>query len=71
MPLYEYTCGHCGHRFEELQRMGEGAEGVTCPRCGEKEAHRELSTFASSTAGGKSAGGSGASAASCGGSGFT
>ncbi|HDD52484.1 MAG TPA: zinc ribbon domain-containing protein [Thermosulfidibacter takaii] len=33
MPIYEYKCDACGHRFEKLQSFGE--EPVkTCPRCG-------------------------------------
>lgn len=33
MPLYEYECFVCGHRFERLQRLS--AEPITeCPACG-------------------------------------
>jgi putative FmdB family regulatory protein len=33
MPIYEYKCNACGHRFEKLQSFSE--EPVkTCPRCG-------------------------------------
>lgn len=31
MPLYEYRCEGCGHRFEELVLRGEGP--VQCPVC--------------------------------------
>ena len=31
MPLYEFKCRACGHRFEELVRLGETPE---CPKCG-------------------------------------
>lgn len=55
MPLYEYRCPQCGHRFEILQRMGEGAEGLACPRCGAGKVEKQFSTFASSTGGGASA----------------
>ncbi|HSU83590.1 MAG TPA: zinc ribbon domain-containing protein, partial [Thermoanaerobaculia bacterium] len=34
MPIYEYLCRDCGHRFEILQRMGQGPEGLICPQCG-------------------------------------
>lgn len=66
MPLYEYRCRRCGHRFEVLQRLGEGAEGLACPRCGEVDAERQLSTFA---AGASEARGAATTAPVC--SGFT
>ena len=47
MPLYEYRCHACGHRFEVLQRIGEGAEGLVCPECGERDLEKQFSTFAS------------------------
>ncbi len=34
MPIYEYCCQKCGHCFEVLQKVGEGGESLTCPRCG-------------------------------------
>ena len=72
MPLYEYRCEACDHRFEVLQRVGDDAEGVTCPRCDEPHVARQLSTFA---ARGGSAGGAAGAAAGCGrpacGTGFT
>jgi putative FmdB family regulatory protein len=46
MPLYEYRCQRCRHRFEVLQGVGEGADGLECPSCGERDLARELSTFA-------------------------
>jgi len=73
MPLYEYVCNDCRERFEVLQRVGEGAESVTCPECGAHEVARQLSTFAAAA----SAGSSWASSAPAGcggggcGSGFT
>ncbi len=33
MPIYEYKCTACGHRFEKLQSFND--EPVkTCPQCG-------------------------------------
>ena len=60
MPLYEYRCRGCDERFEVLQRLGAGADEVLCPRCGEPEPQRVLSTFA---AGGTRAGASAGDAA--------
>ena len=33
MPLYEYECGSCGHRFERIQKFADPPE-KTCPKCG-------------------------------------
>jgi putative FmdB family regulatory protein len=72
MPLYEYACRDCGARFEVLQRMGADSTGVTCPKCGGQQVAKQLSTFASTAAGGGSAMPCGApSASACGGSGFS
>ena len=50
MPLYEYRCLNCDERFEVLQRMGEGSEGISCPSCRAPSIERQLSTFAGMTA---------------------
>ncbi len=33
MPLYEYQCQQCQHRFEKIQSFSAAPETV-CPRCG-------------------------------------
>lgn len=33
MPLYEYQCDACGHRFEVIQKFSD-APIETCPKCG-------------------------------------
>ena len=33
MPLYEYECDTCGHRFEKIQKFSDPLES-TCPVCG-------------------------------------
>jgi putative FmdB family regulatory protein len=33
MPLYEYQCDSCGHRFEVIQKFAD-APIEACPRCG-------------------------------------
>ena len=35
MPIYEYLCEDCGHRSEELQKMG-ARPLRKCPSCGGK-----------------------------------
>ena len=54
MPIYEYQCHPCGERFELLQRLGEGAEKATCPRCDGHDLERLHSTFAAASGGAKS-----------------
>lgn len=70
MPIYEYRCDDCQERFEILQRLGDGPEGLTCPACGGEYLAKQHSTFASAASGASSR-----EEASCGrpgcGSGFT
>ena len=35
MPLYEYQCQKCGHRFERIQRFSDPLV-KKCPECGGK-----------------------------------
>lgn len=46
MPIYEFRCVQCGHLFEELCRLNESGEGLTCPDCGQMGARRQISVFA-------------------------
>ena len=32
MPIYEYRCGSCGHRFEVKRRYGDTSPDI-CPQC--------------------------------------
>ena len=42
MPIYEFECGECGARFEEL--VAAGAEAVPCAECGSARTRRLLSS---------------------------
>ena len=33
MPIYEYECEKCGHRFEQIQKFSDAPLEV-CPKCG-------------------------------------
>jgi putative FmdB family regulatory protein len=44
MPVYEYLCPTCSHKFQKLQPMS--ASGADCPNC-EQPARRAISLFAS------------------------
>jgi putative FmdB family regulatory protein len=35
MPLYEYQCKKCGHRFEKIQKFSDKLI-TKCPECGGK-----------------------------------
>lgn len=49
MPIYEYKCSVCEHRFSVLQRIGEGNAHLRCEKCGEPKPVKQFSTFASSS----------------------
>jgi len=36
MPIYEYKCKACGHKFDKLQKINDAAFTV-CPDCDEPE----------------------------------
>ena len=43
MPLYEFKCRACTHRFDELVRLGETP---ACPKCGDVAPDRQFSATA-------------------------
>ncbi len=43
MPLYEYECDSCGHRFEVIQKFSDALVD-TCPSCGKKSVHKLISS---------------------------
>jgi len=43
MPLYEYECEACGHRFERIQKFSDPPAEV-CPHCGKKKLHKLVSS---------------------------
>jgi putative FmdB family regulatory protein len=62
MPLFEYVCKKCGHRFEALVY---GSEQPACPMCRSLELEPVFSTFATSSSG-RGGGASLAPGAGCG-----
>jgi putative FmdB family regulatory protein len=42
MPLFEYQCKTCGHRFETLVL---GSRQPACPRCESRDLEKQFSTF--------------------------
>jgi putative FmdB family regulatory protein len=50
MPIYEYVCKKCKHKFEIFHRGGE-REKIECPQCKGKEIEKLLSLFGFSSGG--------------------
>jgi putative FmdB family regulatory protein len=70
MPIYEYTCRACEHRFEELV-SSTGGTLVACPQCSSDEVSKLFSTFQTRSVGGDMprpamGGGGGCCGGSCG-----
>ncbi len=42
MPIYEFECGGCGHRFDRLQKMSD-PDPSSCPSCTQDQVKRRLS----------------------------
>jgi putative FmdB family regulatory protein len=50
MPIYEYRCGHCGHRWSETVSMAEHDRmHPTCPKCQAQAAEPVYSAFFAKT----------------------
>jgi len=47
MPLFEYTCRACGHRFEALLAPA----GPDCPHCASPNLEKQFSTFGTRSGG--------------------
>lgn len=45
MPIYEFKCTKCGHRFSLLEPLGESHDAKECPSCGSRETNRLVSTL--------------------------
>lgn len=43
MPIFEYACQKCDHRFEKIVN---GSAAPACPACGGRRLERQLSVFA-------------------------
>jgi len=41
MPLYDFACSDCGHRFERLQKMSD-PDPTICPACGKSAVSRQV-----------------------------
>jgi putative FmdB family regulatory protein len=48
MPIFEYRCESCGHKFEAILL---GDQSPECPKCHTEKLEKQLSTFAVSKGG--------------------
>jgi putative FmdB family regulatory protein len=44
MPVYEYQCEACGHRYSALVSIRNSEERSPCPRCGAGHVHKLVSS---------------------------
>ncbi|WP_166511309.1 FmdB family zinc ribbon protein [Desulfallas thermosapovorans] len=59
MPIYEFRCHKCGHRFEKLCSMGESGANIQCPACSAPAPQRVMSGFCKKGSGDPVTGGGG------------
>ncbi|MDZ7265468.1 MAG: zinc ribbon domain-containing protein [candidate division KSB1 bacterium] len=64
MPIYEFQCGECATRFDELVRSQQALSDIHCPNCHSQQVQRLMSAFGFSTSSGSLVGSS--SGSSCG-----
>jgi putative FmdB family regulatory protein len=48
MPIFEYLCAECGHKFEAIVL---GGQSVECPKCHTARLELQLSTFSAHSGG--------------------
>lgn len=65
MPMFEYQCQECGHRFEALVIANRRPDA--CPRCKSPEIEKQFSTFGLGGGGGFASSSSWGSSCSSGG----
>ena len=63
MPLYEYVCGKCSLKFEQLVM---GGNRPACPSCGSHSLEKQLSVFAVGAGGSTSSSGPAGMPGGCG-----
>ncbi|MGH7796224.1 MAG: FmdB family zinc ribbon protein [Candidatus Binatia bacterium] len=49
MPIFEYNCRKCNHRFETI--VFSAREKIPCPKCQSSALEKQLSVFRSPAAG--------------------
>jgi putative FmdB family regulatory protein len=59
MPLHEYLCRTCGHRFEKLVSIAKADAKQPCPQCGGRDSEKLISAFSARASSSLPAGGPG------------
>ena len=45
MPIFEYRCSSCGHKFEDIRPQDEADQAGDCPQCGKPKLERVMLQF--------------------------
>jgi putative FmdB family regulatory protein len=45
MPIFEYMCAECGHKFEKLVLSASREREIQCPECASKSVNEAISVF--------------------------
>lgn len=45
MPIFEFRCQKCGHKFSALVGMVAGSADTTCPKCNSADLNKLVSRF--------------------------
>lgn len=64
VPIFEYRCDHCGHRFEAI--VLNGRQPDLCPACEHPDLRKQISTFAAHASSGSAMAAGPAPCGSCG-----
>ena len=51
MPIYEFECSKCQHRFDELVSVSVDLHDIVCPQCGTNSPRKLMSAFGFSSGG--------------------
>lgn len=65
MPLYEYQCKDCGHRFDALRPIKDADQPIVCKQCESDHTLRQISVFFAQSGGRVVAGSNGGGCAGC------
>ena len=43
MPIYEYICKECNHKFEAMRSFSQADDPIDCKKCGSSDTYRTVS----------------------------